>query len=342
MKVPTPRKLKSGTWFIYLRLNGQAFSVSDRSKALCIAKAQSLKAQYKAGELEVKPPDKAAGPTLGALIDAYIAKYEPVLSPATTRGYTVIRRNRFPAYVGEPAGQIDYQKMVNRELASVSVKTVRNSWGLVEAALKDAGIPVPAVKLPPVPTREIPFLQPEEIKPLLSALEGDSAEIPALLMLHSLRYSEAIGLRWRDVDLTNGKLCIRGASVFNKDDVLVRKETNKNATSTRTVDIMIPRLTALLKEAAGSPDEPVTTLFHTVANRHIKAACRRAGVTEVSCHGLRHSFASLAYDLGWSERMIMDVGGWSNPATAHKIYIRIANSRRAENLNSMAAFYASA
>lgn len=341
MKVPTPRRLKNGTWFIYLRLHGRAFSISDSSKALCIAKAQSIKAQYKAGELDIKPPDKAAGPTLGALIDAYIAKYEPVLSPATIRGYSVIRRNRFPAYVGESAGQIDYQEMVNRELASVGVKTVHNSWGLVEAALKDAGIPVPAVKLPPVPVREIQFLQPEEIKPLMAALEGDKAEIPALLMLHSLRYSEVLGLRWRDVDISHQKLHIRGAAVIDKDNALVRKETNKNATSTRTVDIMIPRLSALLQEAAGAPDEPVTTLFHTVTNHHIKAACRRAGVAEVSCHGLRHSFASLAYDLGWSERMIMDVGGWANPATAHKIYIRIAKSRKAENLNSMAAFYAS-
>lgn len=342
MKVPEPRRLSSGKWYIYLRLNGHGVSITEASKRDCIAKAQSIKAQYKAGELDIKPPKKDSPENLqlGDVINDYIARYEPVLSPSTIRGYSDIRKNRFQGYMDTPVCDADFQAMINDEIQKVSPKTVKNAWGLVYSSLKESGFSLPNVKLPPVPTKEIPFLQPEEIKPFLKAMEGDIAEIPALLMLHSLRYSEVLGLTWDCIDLSAKKIKIRGAVVYDKKYHRVKKETAKNQTSSRTVDIMIPRLTTLLADVKDKSG-PLTSLYVQTSLLHIQAACRRAGVTVVGNHGLRHSFASLAYDLGWSERMIMDVGGWSNPATAHKIYIRIANSRKAESLNSMAAFYSS-
>lgn len=340
MKIPEPRKLTSGKWFIYLRLNGKGISITEDSKKECIKKATSIKAQYKAGELDIKPSNKEEASTLKSIVEAYINKYEPVLSPATIRGYSGILKIRFSGYMDDPVEEIDFQEMINDELKKVSPKTVKNAWGLVEPSLKEAGLSVPLVKLAPAPVKEIPFLQPEEIKPFLKEMEGDIAEVPALLMLHSLRYSEVLGLTWDCIDLKKGKIKIRGAVVFNKDNKRIKKETAKNATSSRTIDIMIPRLLELLA-ASENKDGPVVTIYGSTSLKHIQAACIRAGVTVVGNHGLRHSFASLAYDLGWSERMIMDVGGWSNPATAHKIYIRIAQSRKAENVNSMAKFYES-
>ena len=341
MKVPEPRKLSSGKWYIYLRLNGKGISVTESSKAACVKKATSVKAQYMAGDLDIKPPNKDAIPTLKSLVETYIEKYEPVLSPATIRGYNVILKNRFPGYMEDSVDEIDFQQMINDELRSVSAKTVKNAWGLVEPSLKESGMAVPFVKLAPVAVKEIPFLQPEEIKPFIKEMEGDIAEIPTLLMLHSLRFSEVLGLTWENgIDLKQGKIKVYGSVVLDKNNKLSKKETNKNTSSARTIDIMIPRLSTILKEVKVKKG-PVTTLFNTTVYRHVQAACRRAGITVVGNHGLRHSFASLAYDLGWSERMIMDVGGWSNPATAHKIYIRIAKSRKANDLNSMAKFYSS-
>ena len=84
---------------------------------------------------------------------------------------------------------------------------------------------------------------------------------------------------------------------------------------------MIPRLTALLEENDGAGFPVFSAL--TILN-HVHAACRRAGVTDVTNHGLRRTFASLGYSLGVSERIIMDVGGWENPATVHKVYIKLA------------------
>lgn len=41
-------------------------------------------------------------------------------------------------------------------------------------------------------------------------------------------------------------------------------------------------------------------------------------------HGLRHSFASLAYHMGIPEMMAADIGGWKDLGTMHKIYTHLA------------------
>ena len=51
MKVPEPRKLKSGTWFIQLRLGGESIPVSALTRSDCIKQAQLIKAQHRADQL---------------------------------------------------------------------------------------------------------------------------------------------------------------------------------------------------------------------------------------------------------------------------------------------------
>lgn len=338
MKVPTPKKMTSGNWYIRLRLGGKGYTITDPNKADCVARARSLKAQYKAGELDAQPPAKAAPATLGALIDAYINKFAPVLSPATVRGYKAVRRCRFAGYMEREIGKIDYQAMVNAETVHISPKTVKNAWGVVGAALKWKGIEVPSVKLPQVPVKEIPFLQPEEIGPFLDAIKGEGAELLLLLELHGLRYSEARALTWADVDLTKKTMYVHSAVVPGPDHRFTHKSTTKNRTSSRTVPIMIPRLLDVL-EGAESRDGPLVTIHPLTGRKAAHRAAERAGVTVVGNHGLRHSFASLCYHLGLPERQIMELGGWSNTATMHKIYIRVTNRDREAAVKAVSDFF---
>lgn len=327
MKIPTPKKMTSGNWYIRLRLGGKGYTITDPNKADCVARARSIKAQYKAGELVDQPPAKAAPATLGALIDAYIEKFAPVLSPATVRGYKSDRRCRFAAYMEQDAATIDCQEMINAETALVAPKTVQNAWGLAGAAMRWGGVKVPPVTLPQVPVNEIPFLQPEEIGPFLEAIKGVGAELLLLLELHGLRYSEARALTWEDIDLKRRIMRVHSAVVPGPDHKFTHKNTAKNRTSSRTVPIMIPRLVELLS-AVESREGPLVTIHPLTGLKAAHRAAEKAGVTIVGNHGLRHSFASLCYHLEIPERQIMELGGWSNLATMHKIYIRVVNSDR--------------
>ena len=46
MKVPEPRKLKSGTWFIQMRLGGESIPVSAPTRTECVKQAEKIKADY--------------------------------------------------------------------------------------------------------------------------------------------------------------------------------------------------------------------------------------------------------------------------------------------------------
>lgn len=339
MKIPEPRKLKSGSYFIQLRLGGVSVPVTASTAKECKRMAALIKAEHRAGARTVTAAEKR---TLAEITQAYLNKHEAVLSPSTVRGWDSYRQHRFASYQQTPVGKIDFQQMINDETALVSPKTVKCAWGFVAKALRDeAGIDPPKVRLPQVPVKEVPFLQPEEIRPFLAAIKGNIAETAALLELHGLRRSEVLGLRWEDVDLEKKLLNIRGATVQNKEGEFVRKETNKNASSTRTVPIMIPRLYDLLKAEPDQTGAVVRIAANTML-RNIKDACKAAGLTEVGNHGLRHSFASLGYHLGLSERELMQLGGWADFQTMHKIYVRVAAQDAKAAQNKMSDFFKNA
>lgn len=350
MKVPEPRKLPSGQYYIQLRLGGRSYPFTYPTPRECRDAARTFKSDYLAGRVEEKT-EKAPepeSPTLGQVIDAYIKKQTPVLSPSTIRGYQSDRTNRFKAYMDIPLDELpEWQKIVNDELKPdeegnvISPKTLKNAWALVRRALKvEQKIIVSDVTLPKVPVVHKPYLRPAEIIPFCDAIEGDLAEIPALLELHGLRRSEAKGLNWSDVDLAHGKygiLRIHESMVMGMDGP-VQKSTNKNESSTRMVRIVIPRLKEILSAVEDKTGPVVTVSFQTML-RHTKLACERAGITVVGNHGLRYSCASLAYHLRIPERQLMEMCGWADYATMHRIYVRIAQEDVDAAQDEFSAFF---
>jgi len=253
------------------------------------------------------------------------------------KAYLQYKDGRFVDYLNKPLKDIDWQKMIDSELEIASEKTVYNAWGLVRPSLKHVGYPVPSVRLAQVPVNEIAFLQPEEIKPFCEAIKGRNYEIAALLELHGLRLSEMKALDWKDIDLKNNIINVRGAYV-NGPDGYVDKKTNKNKTSTRPVPIMIPQLSSALNAVQDKSGRVVDTC-PSVLLRDVKRACKRAGVTEVTNHGLRHSMASLCFHLNIPMKQIQEWGGWKNSATLEKIYIRLSASAKTKHQLAFQNFF---
>lgn len=335
MKVPSPQRMPSGNWRVRLRLGGEDLSISG-TKEYCKEEALRLKSEYLLGERRAGSK-QAREMTLKEAEENFIKRNRTVLSPSTVRGYETYKNSRFIGYQDTKLKSIDFQQMLNDELEFISPKTLRNAWGLVHAALDCVGFPIPKVKLPRMPISEQAFLQPEEILPFCEAVRGRSYEIAALLMLHGLRLSEVRGLTWDKVNLDKQIIAIRGAVVKGPDG-FVTKQTNKNETSTRKMPILIPQLYDALK-ASKSDSGPVVDISPSCLLRDVKRACERAGVTVVSNHGLRHSFASLAYHLGISERQLMAWGGWADYTTMHKIYVRLAASDESKAAETVREFF---
>lgn len=339
MKIPKIRKLDSGTYFCQLRLNGQSVTICADTESECANKAYLIKAKHKTGEKKiVKTKDEK---TLDEVITAYINKYESVLSPSTIRGYESIRKNRFKDYMNKPISKIDWQQMVNDELRIKGEHTVKNGFGLITAALKDAKYSMPTVKLAKVPVNELPFLDAEELKKFIQAAEGDKAEIEMLLEAHGLRESECMYVvRNNGIDLKHNVIHVNGAYVPNKEHKYIEKSTNKTYKSTRDVPIMIPRLATLVKS---HQDEGKQIRTHSASAllSHVNKCCEKAGVTVVGNHGLRRSLASLAYSKGISEVQVMNWCGWNDFTTMHKFYIKLSAMDAEKNKNAVTDFFSS-
>ena len=331
ISVPAPRVLPSGTYFGRLMLNGERVSVSAPSEKEYYAKARAIKA----GLIEAEK--KASPKTLQEVCKEYIEKRTAVLSPSTIRGYDAIIRLRFGDFMNKQAAGIDYQQMINTEAGKCSAKTVVNAWGFVKAALKDNALTIPPVTLPQVVAHELPWLEPEQIPTFLAAIAGKPCEYGALFALHGLRRSELYAVT--PADISKGVIHVAGAAVTDKNGRLVHKETTKNISSRRDVPIRIPRLQELIDKDTRPEDEPYVQGSLNRLYSQINSACRAAGLPLVGVHGLRRTFASLAYSLGWSELATMQAGGWSDKDTMDKKYIKLARADAQRQGDSMSEFY---
>ena len=341
VRIPRITRLPSGTWHCQLRLQGsdgkpRSVSITDEDYAVVEAKARAVKA----GVLEQEPRSRSPL-TLDKAMEAYIEERRNVLSPSTLRGYSTIRRTRFQAYKSKKLDSFTEQlcrRMVNAEARLCSPKTLKNAWGFVSAVLRaELGVTY-TVPLPQIPPASRAFLDADQIRVFVDAVRGRSVEIPALLALHSLRLSEVLGLTWDKLDLDRGLITVSAAVVPGESNALVYKRVTKNRSSTRVIPIMIPELSAALA-AVQDKTGPLIKSNRSALTQKVNRVCAAAGLPQVGMHGLRHSFASLAYHLGVPEKITMQLGGWSNDATMKKIYTHIAESDLSSYGNILTSFY---
>lgn len=329
IKVPKPVQLPSGAWRIQLKAEGQ--SVTEATAELCVTKAKAIRAGF--AEAKAKAPKL----TLYDGIGKYISSNDAVLSPSTLRGYEEIRRNRFKAYQEKDVSSVDWQKAINEEAQMCSPKTIKNAWGLAARVMRYNGLPVPDVRLPQRVSKELPWLNYKQIEIFLQAIYNQPCEFGALFALHSLRRSELMAIT--PSKIKDNKILVEGADIVGVNNERIHKDTNKNNSSRRVVPIMIPRLQQLIADSGNKDDEPYVTVHINSLHGQINRVCEKSGLPQVGVHGLRRSFASLAYHLGWQERQTMAVGGWSDWQTMHKIYIKLDETEISNAANTMKDFY---
>lgn len=334
MKIPKARQLPSGAWFCRVRIDGQDISITRDTEKEAVAEAMAIKAGIK--DSARKPKRK----TLTKAIDDYIDARRNILSPATIRGYKIIQDNRFQGMMQRDittVTQEQWQRAVNAEAKTVNAKTLTNSWRFVSSVIAEATGKHISVQLPQIVRNERPWLTPEQITSFVAAVKGTNIEIPALLALSSLRCSELLDLKWENIDLSKNTITVSGAAVYDEDGKLIHKKENKNATSRRTIP-MIPPLQEALGNAPRTGDY-VVTLTPNWIYKSINKLCEENDLPKVGIHGLRHSFASLAFHLNMPEKVAMQIGGWANDQTMRKIYTHLSQAEVAKHAQAFTSFF---
>jgi integrase len=331
LSVPKPKQLADGRWSGQVMVNGKRLTVYGSTVKEYEAAARAMKLGVIEMKLKMEKP-------VGEAIDDYLAANSNLLSMSTMRSFSSYRKFRFQDCMSWNIYDTDndWQKAINDELTEVGNKTVRNAWGLITATMTYHKVPHPTVKLPRKKKVERPWLDYKQIDVFVEAIKGEEFELAALMALHSMRLSELIAVKPEHIDLKKGEIKIRGARVIDKEMNVVYKDINKTDASWREIPIVIPRLTELLTPEV-MRQEWVADYSEKRLYDKVNAVCAKHDLPKVGVHGLRHSFASLAYHLGWQKMSTQAVGGWSNSKIVDEIYTHNADLDR--DIKKMKKYY---
>lgn len=330
--IPSARQLPSGNWYVQLRIDGRSISITKATQKEAVAEAMAIKQ----GIITVKKTPTGER-TLTQAIDLWIDDNANRLSPATVRGYRTCQENGFPTLMRMKCKDITDAKVaraINQECRNYKAKTVINRWRFISQVLTWATDKHFTPQLPQLVRPDIEFLDEEDLNTYIEHIRGTDVEITALLAISSLRRSEIAALSWDngDIDLTHRWIHVRGAMVPGEDHKFVRKETTKNVTSRRDVPIIDPLYDALM--AVENKTGPVVPIHPATMLSRINRACQEAGVPEVGCHGLRHSFASLCHILNIPPQVAMEIGGWADRSTMDRIYTHVSRRTKDSYVNA--------
>ena len=321
LRLPKIEQLPSGAFHTRVLIGDRRVSITKDTHEECVAEYLALKH----GVMEAKEDERKGIKTLEQAVTEYIDSRRGYRSPSTIYYYERYKKNTFQSMMKQNVFNItddQWQAAIRKEKSGGrSPKYIENAWSLMAASIEATTGRRPKVLLYPEEKNERAYLEPDEIDIFVSAIKGQPVEIPALLCLSSLRRSEMLALKWDKVDFKKKVIYVHGARVRGEDG-LADKKQNKNDSSRRVIPIIPPLLEALQK--ADRKSEYVVTMTGDLALTRVKQICEANNITVVDLHGLRHSFASLAYHLLIPEMIAAEIGGWNDLSTMHKIYTHLA------------------
>ncbi len=186
----------------------------------------------------------------------------------------------------------------------------------------------------------------DDVHQLLELIKGSPLEVPVtLIAFYGLRRSEAVGLKWRCVDLKKRELTIECAAIESRGNGVVDADT-KTEESTRIFPIPDNILELLTEEKkwqdkesvefarygfAFNPDGYVcmhrdgTRITPNYLSRNFKEFMREHGLPEIRLHDLRHTVASNLFEMGYTPKEVQEWLGHSSAKTTLDTYSHVVN-----------------
>lgn len=246
-----------------------------------------------------------------------------------------LRASHVNAYCREKlrSGRCDWKS------GGLSLVSVRKHLSVTKQALNDAVIlgyiqsnPALAVRLPRKKsglTDRTVLMSAEEAKRVLDAFRSSFLyPAVALALYYGLRRSEVCGLRWSAIDFDANTICICHTVV--KGLTIEAKDRTKTETSRRTYQLLpevrdmllrLPRTSPYVLTLGGGFLRPDTV------TRTFSKVLKRAGLPHMRFHDLRHSTASILFDLGFELEDVKQWLGHSDIDTTSNIYLHYNRKR---------------
>jgi integrase len=336
--------LRGRTWWLDFVHHGQRHALrlgKNISRTVAGELAQVQRAAILKAEAGIGGP-KLKDPTFEDAVKEFTAWADTNKKPRTARDYREILERLKAVFGGRRLRQIDELSVERHKRARVAagapvaanreLAVLKSLFNRCRDDLRIYDGPTPRIKLLKESAGRLRFLDDDEQAALLEAA-GEPLRTILLVGLHTgLRVkSEALALQVTDVDLARGLLTVPAAYA-------------KNGRS-RTVPLNSTVRAALAKGLQDRASGPVFARRNGKAYRSIRKpfrlACEAAGLTGLSPHVLRHTFASRLAMAGVDPATIQELGGWRSLAMVQR-YTHLSATHKAAAVEKIAAAFPNA
>lgn len=210
--------------------------------------------------------------------------------------------------------------------------------------------PAHRIDAPKVDRRQIAYMDDQQARQFMTALESESVEyrtIFTILLLTGMRRGELLGLEWPDIDFDSGVIHIRRTSQYAPERGIYT-DTTKTEQSKRPLSVP-DELLSLLREYRVWQNERRLLLGNTWAEewtehprlftqfdgkpmhpntpyQELQKLLKRYDMPQVSLHSLRHTNATLLIGSGADVRTVSGRLGHSQTSTTLNIYAEFLQS----------------
>lgn len=337
--------------------------VSAAKRADVVIKVRALEAKRDAGLAEAT----GKAPTLEAWLNHWLNNIAASrVRPRTLESYqSTVRLHLIPTLGHHRLDRLQpehlesaYRSLMSREL---SAATVLRAHRILSRALKVAMqrgrvarnvatlVDPPAVKRPDT---ALPLTVEEARQVLTAASQVRNAARWTVALAVGLRQSEALGLRWSDLDLATGTMNIRRGLHRVAGQGLVYEEPKADRSRRRLalpaqlVEALKEHQTAQCAERleSGALWEEHGLVFAQINGRPIdkkadwtawRAVLKSAGVRTVRLHDARHTAATLLLSSGVHPRVVMELLGHSQMRTTTDTYSHVMPALAKEAADQM-------
>jgi integrase len=280
------RKDRDGYWISWF--DAQGHRRYRKTHAISLAEARKLRAAElmkveKSQALGFAPPTEATFAEVG---QRFLTHQKARLTDRTYERERLIVEGRLAPIFASLAEihRVDVQRYITTRMNEVSAHTVQKELNVLKHLLRLAVewelvpfSPALGVKSPRVPAGRVRYLQPTELKAVLTASPDWLRPILAVAVSTGMRRSEILGLRWLDVDLDHQRVLLP---------------------QTKNGEGRIVYLNELAKAAIESMPKRGATdhVFEVKSPEQVSVAfarvCRKLNIQDFRLHDLRHTAAS--------------------------------------------------